>query len=195
MINSQSLTNDYTNGYKILAGEHIDGLEIRPLTTNSDQRGSFTEVYRDTWKLPLADPVQWSIVHSHPRVLRGMHLHFRHDEYFLVIKGRFCIGLYDFRNASSTSGKSTLIELNGNQQCCVSFPSGILHGWYAYEESIHLQGVSEAYEDYHPDDNQGVHWSDPELNIPWPDDSPIVAKRADGFPGLSELRIQLGTSR
>ena len=193
MAGSQALIEPLSNSYHILAGEHIEGIVIRPLVVNADQRGSFTEVYRDTWKLPLAEPAQWSVVHSHPRVFRGMHLHFHHDEYFSVIQGRFCIGFYDFRDSSITAGKSILIELSGKQPCCISFPAGILHGWYAYEESIHLQGVSENYDDYHPQDNLGVHWSDPSLNIPWPDKSPIVAQRADSFPGLDELRKQLET--
>jgi dTDP-4-dehydrorhamnose 3,5-epimerase len=169
----------------------LHGLELRPLTMNCDSRGVFTEIFCDSWKLPIA-PVQWSLVTSKARVLRGMHLHVRHDEYITVIQGRACVGLYDMRPASPTVGQSALIELDGQAQCCLSFPRGILHGWYFHEDSVHLQAVSESYEDYGPDDNRGCLWSDPELNIAWPDASPILSPRAAAFPTLAQLRRTIG---
>ncbi|MBF0187038.1 MAG: dTDP-4-dehydrorhamnose 3,5-epimerase family protein [Magnetococcales bacterium] len=180
-----------TDPYRIVSGEQLQGMEIRPLTMHRDGRGAFTEVYRDIWNLPLADPVQWSVVHSRPGVLRGMHLHWHHDEYYLLLQGRSLVGLYDARPASSTADASVLIELDGRQPSVVSFPTGVLHGWYSIEETLHLQGVSENYDDYHPEDNLGVHWSDPALNIPWPDPNPTVAERADSFPMLAQLRAHM----
>ena len=52
---------------------------------------------------------------------------------------------------------------------------------------MHLQAVSEAYVDYAEDDNDGCHWSDPELGIEWPFSPTVVADRADGFPSLRDL--------
>ena len=68
----------------------IHGVEIKHLAMNVDSRGCFTEFFRDSWELPI-QPVQWSLVASRPRVLRGMHLHLRHDEFFLVARGRACV--------------------------------------------------------------------------------------------------------
>ena len=176
---------------KFEAGGTLHGLELRPLTMNRDARGAFTEIFCDSWQLPIA-PVQWSLVTSKARVLRGMHLHVRHDEYITVIQGRACVGLYDMRPDSPTVGQSALIELDGQAQCCLAFPRGILHGWYFHEDSVHLQAVSESYEDYGPDDNRGCLWSDPELNIAWPDASPTLSPRAAAFPTLAQLRRTIG---
>lgn len=184
-------SNSHHFAAKMLAGTDIEGAQLRPLTMNFDKRGYFTEIFRDTWQLPI-EPVQWNMVSSRPRVLRGMHLHFRHDEYISVVRGRGCVGLYDFRTNSPTAGASALYELNGEELCCLSFPRGILHGWYFYEESLHLQGVSENYDEYHREDNMGCLWSDPDLNIPWPDASPIVSERAANFPSLAELSAKCG---
>jgi dTDP-4-dehydrorhamnose 3,5-epimerase len=176
---------------EIETGATLHGLELRPLTLNRDARGIFTEIFCDSWKLPI-QPVQWSLVTSKARVLRGMHLHVRHDEYISVIQGRACVGLYDMRPDSPTAGQSALIELDGRAPSCLAFPRGILHGWYFHEDSVHLQAVSESYDDYGPDDNRGCLWSDPELDIAWPDASPILSQRAAAFPTLAQLRRAIG---
>lgn len=167
--------------------KRIDGVRLRPLTTVSDMRGNFTEVFRNGWGLPI-QPLQWSAVASKARVLRGMHLHIDHDEYFTLIQGRGCVGLYDFRSDSPTSGQSMLLEIDTDSLSCLCFPRGILHGWYFYEDSLHLQATSKEYADYHPDDNNGCLWSDPELDLRWPDPSPIVSERAGAFPRLANLK-------
>ena len=171
-------------------GNVIQGVVRRRLTVNHDDRGSFTEVFCDNWDLPIA-PVQWSIVTSRPRTLRGMHLHLRHDEYISVLRGRACVGLYDLRQDSPTEGRSMLIELDGETPTCLSFPRGILHGWYFYGNGMHLQSVSEEYSSYGPDDNNGCLWSDPALGIEWPDAEPILSDRAAAFPTLTELRAMI----
>ena len=169
----------------------IHGVRLRRLTMNRDERGSFTELFSEGWELPI-DPVQWSLVASRRKVLRGMHLHLRHDEYFAVVRGRACVGLYHLRPDSPTAGGSSLSELNAASLHCLCFPRGVLHGWYFYEDSLHLQAVSESYQDYHPDDNLGCLWFDKELKIPWPDPAPIVSARAASFPTLRELVDSLG---
>ncbi len=168
------------------SGDVIDGVKVRQLAMHRDKRGHFTEVFRDEWDTAL-NPTQWSVVESEPGTLRGMHLHRRHDEYFLVLKGHASVGLRDLRPDSPTEGAWALYDLRGDALTCLSFPRGILHGWYFYEQSLHLQAVSENYGFYGENDNFGCHWSDPALEIPWPHKPVLVAERADSFPVLSEL--------
>jgi dTDP-4-dehydrorhamnose 3,5-epimerase len=172
----------------------IAGVVQRPLCVNRDDRGSFTEIFCEQWNLPIA-PTQWSLVESKARSLRGMHIHLRHDEYITVIRGHACVGLYDMRENSPTLGQSTLIDLDASMLCCLSFPRGILHGWYFPEDSLHLQAVSEEYSDYAGDDNHGCHWADPALDIPWPDTDPVLSPRAAAFPTLAELRETIAGRR
>ena len=182
-----------TNRAELTSSAHrnmIHGVQLRRLAMNHDARGCFTELFSEGWELPI-DPVQWSLVASRRKVLRGMHLHLRHDEYFAVVRGRACVGFYDLRPDSPTRGLSSLIELDGDALHGLCFPRGVLHGWYFYKDSLHVQAVSECYEDYHPDDNLGCLWSDKELKIPWPDPSPIISDRAASFPNLQELAASL----
>lgn len=172
----------------LAAGLPLAGVELRPLHCHRDARGSFTEYFVQSWGTGIA-PVQWSVVQSQANVLRGLHYHRRHDEYFALISGRACVGLRDVREDSSTRDGWSLYELTASAPCCLIFPPGLLHGWYFHEDSVHLQAVSESHDDYGHDDNLGCHWSDPALEIPWPCTSPLLADRAARFPGLRELEI------
>ncbi len=170
----------------LVAGFPIEGLEFRELTMHHDERGAFTEVFQDYWNTVIK-PVQWSVVKTAAGVFRGMHLHLRHEEYFALLVGRACVGVRDIRQASSTSGRWALYEFSGESLACITFPKRILHGWYFHTDAFHLQAVSEAYRDYHADDNLGCRWDDPDLEIPWPFRSARLAPAAREFPPLKEL--------
>lgn len=172
----------------------IAGVRLTLAKVDPDTRGSFSEIFSTDWDTGIV-PVQWSVVRSHAGVLRGMHLHRRHDEYFLVVDGRASVGLRDVRPGSETEGTYSLFELAAEPLTILTFPRGILHGWYFHEESVHIQSVSETYESYHDDDNLGCHWSDPELEIPWPARPILVAERAAAFPSLQTLLEQTARMR
>ena len=164
----------------------IEGVEVIPLQVNQDKRGSFTEVFQLDWGTCI-EPVQWSVVQSKERVFRGMHYHDRHDEYFCLIQGECYVGLKDLRENSSIYLQSSLHHFRSNQLEVITFPRGILHGWYFVAPSIHLQAVSEAYHSYGHNDNNGCHWSDPALDIQWPFTDAILSERASQFGSLEEL--------
>lgn len=176
---------------RLIAGQPINGVELRRFKMNHDARGCFTEVFQKHWRTCI-EPVQWSIVQSKPNVFRGLHLHRQHDEYVAPITGRMTVGLRDLRPWSATRGVWTMYELFGDDQAGVTFPLGLLHGWYFHEETIHLQAVSESYADYATVDNWGCHWSDPALEFSWPFTDPILAQRASDFPTMAALEKALG---
>ena len=56
--------------------------------------------------------MQWNAVWSEAGVLRGVHVHIRHDDYLTVPVGRASVGLRDLRRGSPTEGLSALVELS-----------------------------------------------------------------------------------
>lgn len=168
----------------------IDGVRVTPVEVHADQRGTFAEFFVAHRHTGI-EPVQWSIVTSAPGVLRGMHFHARHDEYFSVVSGRATVGLYDLRPDSPTAGVSATYELCGETPTALVFPRGLVHGWLFHEPTVHLQAVSESHDHYGADDNNGCHWSDPELGIAWPFEPTVVSDRAEAFGSLAELRDHL----
>lgn len=182
------LNNNTTS--RLIAGQQIDGVDFRKIDEHQDYRGSFSEIFQEHWKTCLS-PVQWSCVKSKAGVFRGMHLHLRHDEYFSLLSGHCLVGLKDIRPGSPTDGVFSLYELHEDDQAAVIFPQGLLHGWYFFTDSLHVQAVSEAYVDYHTDDNWGVIWSADDLEIPWPFTEATLSARAEDFTTEGELRAAL----
>lgn len=170
----------------LIAGVTIHESVLVDLKENKDSRGSFTEIFQQSWETVLT-PVQWSMVKSETGVFRGMHYHRRHDEYFCLVQGSCYLGLKDMRPQSPTYLDTSLYFLCAEDMKALVFPSGVLHGWYFPEPSMHIQSVSESYLDYGAEDNYGCKWNDPELDIPWPFDSAIVSERTNEFGSIKDL--------
>ena len=176
----------------LIAGKQIQGARLKFLDEHKDYRGSFIEIFEQKEDIGVK-PTQWSLVKSEANVFRGMHLHKRHDEYFCITQGACLVGLKDIRPESPTYFQSSLYQLSGNDLASLVFPKGVLHGWYFFEPSIHIQAVSESYRDYGHDDNWGCYWGDPELDIPWNFENPVISERSKNFPNLKNLITSLGT--
>lgn len=176
---------------KQVAGLEIEGVVLKRLKENIDPRGSFTEVYNHRWDLDL-QAVQWSYVKSEANVFRGLHFHKRHDEYFSLVSGHAQLGLKDMRPDSPTYLNWQLFDLHGDDMAALIFPRGLLHGWYFFTPSVHLQSVSESYVDYGKDDNWGVYWNDSDLGFPWSFTDPIISTRASDFPDLDSFIEAIG---
>ena len=169
------------------AGTLPVGVKVRTLTMHPDERGSFTEFFREEWDSGIA-PLQWNVVKSHANVLRGVHVHVRHDDYLILLEGRASIGLCDLRKRSPTEGVRALLEMRGERLEALVTPHGVAHGFYFHTPSVHIYGVSEYF---NPADELGCHWADPNLDIPWPTDSPLVSARDAAAPSFSDLLDQL----
>ncbi len=170
--------------------KRIQGVRELQLIANEDERGTFTEVFCEHWDAPIA-PAQWSLVRSNRGVFRGMHVHTRHDEFFSVVSGHATVGLVDIRPDSPTYLQGDIFDLPADGNRAIAFPRGLLHGWYFHEKTIHVQAVSEAYEFYSEDDNNGCRWDDPALPISWPFDTCLTSPRHDAFGPLEQLLERL----
>lgn len=160
-----------------------NGVKLLPLETHHDKRGSLTELFRTSWVTGL-DVVQWNYVASARDVLRGVHLHIKHEDYLILLSGHATIGLRDLRPESTTHGITAMIEMNGTHPRALTIPPGVAHGFYFHEPSIHIYGVSEFWDER---DELGCHWADPELEIRWPHPSPIISARDAALPSLRAL--------
>jgi dTDP-4-dehydrorhamnose 3,5-epimerase len=160
------------------------GVELQRLEPHADSRGVFTELFRDSWELPV-EPVQWNAVRSEAGVLRGVHAHWRHADYLTVVAGKASIGLHDLREGSETEGLGALVELATDAPAALSIPPGVAHGFYFHEPSLHVYAVSHEWD---PGDELGCRWDDPELGIDWPCSGPLISERDRELGPLSSLR-------
>ena len=122
---------------------------------------------------------------SEANVLRGVHVHVRHRDYLVLLKGRMSVGLFDLRPDSDTAGRSALIELEADELKVLTLPTGVMHGFYIHEPALYVYGVDAFYD---PADELGCHWADPALGIDWPCSSPELSERDRSAGTLAEVR-------
>lgn len=165
----------------------IDGVQVVDLEMHADDRGVFTEVFRETWGLGIT-PVQWNVVRSDPGVLRGVHVHPVHDDYLVVLGGLVSIGLRDLRPRSRTHGASGLVTVSGERLKSIVIPHGVAHGFLFHEPSLHAYAVSHYWD---TDDELACVWWDPDLEIDWPLKPTKVSDRDASAQSLASLIEQL----
>lgn len=159
------------------------GVVRQKLTTNPDDRGDFTEIFRQEWH-GSPPPLQWSMTRNRPNVLRGVHVHTKHWDYLCVTDGEMVVGLCDMRSAAGAPSTSAMLQLSGDQLEMLIIPPGVAHGFYSPAGSAHVIGAS-AY--YDPPDHRRCRWDCPELGFAWPCDRPELSPADANAPGYAEM--------
>jgi dTDP-4-dehydrorhamnose 3,5-epimerase len=171
----------------------IPGVTWGTVERHADGRGSFRELWRHS-RLP--EPfVQVNLSASTPGVLRGLHLHRRQVDHWVVATGRALVALVDVRPLLDGTGANPVVEtrelaLDGS----VTIPPGVAHGFLALEP---LELVYLVSNEYDGSDEHGFAWDDPAVAVPWPhvsstpDGRPILSDRDRSNPRLAELVARL----
>ena len=149
----------------------IEGLYIIEPTVHGDERGYFVETYnaRDMQEAGLTMQfVQDNQSMSLKGVLRGLHFQIRHPQGKLVsvIRGEVFDVAVDLRKGSRTYGQwfgDILSEENGKQ---MYISEGFAHGFLVLSDQAEF--CYKVTDFYHPGDEGGIAWNDPEIGITWP---------------------------
>lgn len=113
------------------------------------------------------DFVQENQSMSYKGVLRGVHLQkcFQQGKLIRVLKGKIFDVAVDMRKNSTTYKQWYAIEISEENKIQFYIPEGFAHGFLALEDAIVSFKVTEYF---HPEDEIGFIWSDPEIKINWP---------------------------
>lgn len=164
----------------------IQGVYRRDLLNHPDERGSFAELWRDSWTAGLAAPfVQANLSRSRAGVLRGLHFHRRQTDVWVVLDGRAHVALVDLRPALSNAGDDRphyVTEVLGEGQS-VLIPPGVAHGFWALTDVSLLYLVTNEYDGT---DEHGFAWNDPSAAISWPPGEPLLSARDVAAPSLAQ---------
>ena len=139
----------------------------------SDDRGFFVESYnlREFSNLGVnVNFVQDNHSFSRKGVLRGLHFQLKHLQGKLVrvISGKVFDVAVDLRLNSPTFGNWYGVELTEDNGLQFYIPPGFAHGFIALEDNTHFFYKCTNF--YFPEDELGIVWNDPLLNIQWPID-------------------------
>ncbi len=149
----------------------IEGLYVIEPEVHEDARGYFVETYnyRDMQEKGLDMVfVQDNQSKSHKGVLRGMHFQMRHPQGKLVrvIRGRVFDAAVDLRRGSVTYGKWYGVELSEENKKQFYVPAGFAHGYLVLSDEAEF--CYKCTDFYHPGDEGGIPFDDPEVGIEWP---------------------------
>jgi dTDP-4-dehydrorhamnose 3,5-epimerase len=149
--------------------------------------------------LPAGRPepafTQANLSTSSAGVLRGLHLHRRQLDHWIVIEGRALVALVDVRPLMAGTAERPLVEVReAPVDSTVTIPAGVAHGFLALEP---LELVYLVTNEFDGSDELGFAWDDPLAAIPWPavagtrDGRPILSDRDRSNPSLGELVARL----
>ena len=163
-------------------------LTVTPRVFEND-RGYFFESYRKSRFEKQGIPfefVQYNEAKSEKGVLRGLHYQLRQPQGKLVrvVSGSILDVAVDIRKGSPNFGQSEMVVLDSDNHKMLYIPEGFAHGYLV--TSIVAIVTYKCIAGYAPDDQYGIIWNDPSLNLNWGIENPVLAKRDQKWPTLQQ---------
>lgn len=149
----------------------IEGLYVIEPTVHADQRGYFMETYNYNDMKEAGLPmvfVQDNQSMSTKCVLRGLHFQIHHPQGKLVrvIRGEVYDVAVDLRKGSETFGKYFGVTLTAENKKQFYIPEGFAHGFLVLSDEAEF--CYKVTDFYHPGDEGGIMWNDPDIAVAWP---------------------------
>ena len=172
----------------------LEGLLVIETKLWRDARGAFVETYhQDRYRAAgiTATFVQDNFSWSQSNVLRGLHYQLRHPQgkLVMVVQGRVFDVAVDIRKGSPTFGQWHGVELSAENGRQLYIPPGYAHGFFVLGERAGFMYRCTDY--YHPSDERGIRWNDPQLAIAWPSGHPLVSQKDQDYKLLAEMQREL----
>ena len=157
-----------------------------------DERGYFVETYnQNDMKEAGLDMVfvQDNQSMSTRGVLRGLHFQkqFPQGKLVRVVRGKVFDVAVDLRSDSKTYGKWFGVELSAENMKQFYIPEGFAHGFLVLSDEAEF--CYKCTDFYHPGDEGGLAWNDPEIGVEWPLEEGvdlIISEKDQKWKGLKD---------
>lgn len=170
----------------------IEGLKVITPQVFGDSRGYFVETYQQK---DFAEAgidrvfVQDNQSGSVKNVLRGLHFQIQYPQAKLVrvVVGEVYDVAVDLRPDSKTYGKWFGVILSAENKKQFFIPEGFAHGFVVLSERAEF--AYKVTDFYHPNDEGGLKFDDPDIGIEWPfedKDALILSDKDQKWPGIKE---------
>jgi dTDP-4-dehydrorhamnose 3,5-epimerase len=116
-------------------------------------------------------------------------LKFPQGKLIRCVQGEILDIAVDIRKSSPTFGKwvgEILSSVNARQ---LYIPPGFAHGYVARSELTEVE--YKCTDIYHPEDDYGILWNDPEIGVEWGVEHPILSEKDKGQPLLEDAKEKL----
>lgn len=172
----------------------IEGLKIIEPTVFGDARGYFMETYNyNDFKAAGIDTVfvQDNQSASKKGVLRGLHfqINYPQDKLVRVVSGTVFDVAVDLRPDSKTFGQWFGVELSAENKRQFYIPKNFAHGFVVLSD--YAEFAYKCSDFYHANDEGGILWNDPDINVQWPipeDMELIMSEKDTKWGGFAEWK-------
>ena len=175
----------------------IEGLYVIEPTVFKDERGYFVETYnQNDMKEAGLDMVfvQDNQSMSTRGVLRGLHFQkqFPQGKLVRVVRGKVFDVAVDLRSDSKTYGKWYGVVLSAENKKQFFIPKGFAHGFLVLSENAEFTYKCSDF--YHPNDEGGLYFDDPEIGVEWPmpegmtKEDLIISEKDHKWGGIKDLK-------
>lgn len=178
----------------IFTKTEIDGVYIIEPKVFGDNRGYFMETYNENeFKAKGLDYtfVQDNQSKSKKGVLRGLHFQKTYPQAKLVrvLEGEVFDVAVDLRKGSKTYGKWVGVVLSEENKKMFMIPRGFAHGFVVLSDTATF--VYKCDEFYHPEDEGGIAWNDPDVAIDWQyKGEPLLSEKDKKHPTLKDSKTE-----
>ena len=149
----------------------VDGVLLIKPKVFGDERGYFVETYQKERYSEIGIThtfVQDNHSMSRRGILRGLHYQTKHPQGKLVMVslGAVFDVAVDIRLDSPTFGKWFGVTLSAENKKQFFIPKGFAHGFIVLSD--YAEFCYKVTDFYHPNDEGGLLWKDPEIGVEWP---------------------------
>lgn len=167
----------------------IAGLLIVNRPIHTDDRGFFREIFQKKELEEVSgvnfDGVQMNHSHSKSKVLRGIHAE-KWNKIVYPINGEVFVAIVDIRVDSETFCRSETFVINDQNRFGLFIPEGLANS-LCVTSDIAVDYIYLVDKYYDGTDTRAMAWDDPDINIKWPIEDPIISQRDKNNPKLREL--------
>ena len=154
----------------------------------TDNRGFFEEIYKysEFKKNGIGERfVQENHSFSKKNVLRGLHYQTRpkaQGKLVRCIHGKIFDVAVDLRKSSPFYLKWVSEILSENNKRQLYIPKGFVHGFCVLSNEAEV--IYSCTNEYRKENEAGIRWNDPSINISWPISKPILSEKDMNYPFL-----------
>lgn len=172
----------------------LQGASIIEPVVHGDSRGYFMESYNDA--LLEQQGIKYDFIQDNqslsaePGVLRGLHYQLNpkaQTKLIRVLSGAIYDVIVDIRRNSPTFGQWVGVILSEHNHRQLLVPKGFAHGFCTIGSNTQVLYKVDEY--YSPENDRGILWNDPALNIDWPTSSPILSDKDQRHPLLQDADL------
>jgi dTDP-4-dehydrorhamnose 3,5-epimerase len=176
----------------ICSTTRLDGVVIIEPEVFTDSRGFFMECYvRETFRKFgidtdfVQDNYSLSVVSG---TIRGMHFQIHpwaQSKLIKVVRGEIFNVVVDIRQGSPTFRQWLGVRLSAENKKQLFVPKGFANGYCTLTDNTEIWYKVDQY--YASEFDRTFRWNDPRVAIEWPVSQPVLSRRDQEAPGLSEI--------